>query len=261
MAAFPSLFVSHGAPNLLLQDVPAHEFLSGYGETLGRPRAIVTVSAHFEAERPTVGGGSYPPTIHDFGGFEPELYQVYYRASGDPELARDVANLLKVGTFDAQVDRARGLDHGTWVPLVLLYPDATIPVVPLSICPDEGPSFHYEMGRSLMPLRDDDVLIMGSGSLTHNLEEFFKGYFRLTSKPPEWVRPFADWMNDRVEAGAVDDLLNYRSIAPFAEQNHPTEEHLLPFFVALGAADGAKGERVHTSHTYGVLAMDDFRFG
>lgn len=260
MAAFPSLFVSHGAPNLLLQDVPAREFLASYGETLGRPRAILSISAHFEAERPTVGGGNYPPTIHDFGGFEPELYQIFYRAPGDPALARDVAELLQIGGLEPAVDRARGYDHGTWVPLMLLYPEANIPVVTLSICPDEGPTFHYEMGRKLKSLRSQSVLIMGSGSLTHNLEEFFKGYYRLRSNPPDWVRPFADWMSDRAAAGAVDDLLNYRSMAPFAEENHPTEEHLLPFFVALGAADGAPGERVHTSHTYGVLAMDTFRF-
>ena len=260
MDLFPSLFVSHGAPNLLIQDVPAREFLEGFAEDLGQPKAIVSISSHFETAKPTVGGGRYPPTLHDFGGFEPELYQAYYRAPGDPELAQKIAGLLTDRGIDSVVDRARGLDHGTWVPLTLVYPDAKIPVVTLSVCPDQGPDFHYKMGEALHSLRRDGILIMGSGSATHNLEEFFKGNYAPQSSPPSWVSDFGDWLDEHTSKGAKEDLLNYRSVAPFAKENHPTEEHLLPFFVALGAAKGEPGRRVHSSYTYGVMAMDAYLF-
>ena len=209
----------------------------------------------------TVGGAAFPPTIHDFGGFEPELYRVIYRAPGDPDLAARIASLLRDGGLDARVDRARGFDHGAWVPLMLLYPDGKIPVVMLSICPDEDAAFHYRMGRTLSGLRDDGVLVVGSGSVTHNLSAFFEGGFERDAEAPDWVRDFADWLAGSAEAGAVDDLLDYRARAPFAERNHPTDEHLLPMFVALGAADGQPGMRVHRSNTYAVLAMDAYRFG
>lgn len=260
MDPFPGLFVSHGAPNLLIQDVPAREFLAGFAENLGQPKAIVSISAHFETAKPAVGGGGFPPTLHDFGGFEPELYEVYYRAPGEPDLAVRIAGLLTDAGLDAAVDRGRGLDHGTWVPLSLIYPSAKAPVVTLSVCPEEGPDFHYKMGEALRSLRHEGILIMGSGSATHNLDAFFNGDFEPNSPPPSWVREFGDWLNERVSAGAVDDLLNYRNIAPFAEENHPTEEHLLPFFVTLGAAGGVAGERVHSSYTYGVMAMDTYVF-
>ena len=260
MDPIPSLFVSHGAPNLLIQDVPAREFLEGFAENLGEPKAIVSISSHFETAKPTVGGGAFPPTLHDFGGFEPELYKVYYRASGEPELAKKIAGMLTDNEFDAVVDRARGLDHGTWVPLTLVYPEAKVPVVTLSVCPDQGPDFHYKMGETLSSLRDEGILIMGSGSATHNLEEFFNGNYAPQSSPPSWVGEFGDWLNEHASKGAVDDLLNYRSVAPFAKENHPTEEHLLPFFVALGAAKGGPGERVHSSYTYGVMSMDTYLF-
>ena len=260
MDPFPSLFVSHGAPNLLIQELPVREFLSGFGAKLGRPKAIISISAHYETDKPTVGGGGYPPTLHDFGGFEPELYQFYYRAPGEPALASQIAYLLTDNGIETVIDRARGFDHGTWVPLMLLYPDAGIPVVSLSVCPDYGPDFHYRMGKALRLLRREGILVMGSGSATHNLQEFFNGRYRRDAPAPSWVRDFGEWLHDRVSAGAIDDLLNYRSQGPYAEENHPTEEHLLPFFVALGAADDEAAARVHSSYTYGVMAMDAYCF-
>ncbi|MGP1395700.1 MAG: DODA-type extradiol aromatic ring-opening family dioxygenase [Inquilinaceae bacterium] len=261
MDRLPSLFLSHGAPTLALEDSPARRFLQTYGRTLGRPRAVLMLSAHYSTPTPTVTAAARPETIHDFGGFAPALYELTYPAPGDPELARHVAAMLAEAGLPAQTDPTRGLDHGAWVPLSLLYPDADVPVVQLSIDAAADPAHHHRLGQILRPLRDRDVLIIGSGSLTHNLEEFFRSRPAADAEPPGWVVAFADWIADRIGAGATDDLLHYRDRAPHAARNHPTDEHLLPLFAALGAGTpAARGERLHASHTFGVLAMDVYAF-
>lgn len=258
----PSLFVSHGAPNLVIDTLPATEFLKAYGSTLDTPRAIVVVSAHFEAEQPLVSSDPTPGMIYDFGGFEPELRELIYPAPGEPELAERIVRMLRQAGLDAKATHNRGYDHGTWVPLMLLFPDAKVPVVQLSVSPEKSPEHHYKLGEALRVLGDEDILIIGSGSLTHNLHAFFRGGYEKSATPPDWVEEFAAWMHDRVAAGAIDELLDYRSRAPFAVENHPTDEHLLPFFVAAGASlsGGSAGERVHTSSAFGVLAMDAYTF-
>lgn len=258
-----SLFISHGAPNLVIDDISATEFLRSFGGSLAEPKAILVVSAHFESDTPLVSADRQPDMIYDFRGFEPELYELTYAAPGEPELARRIVERLNKAGLDADLAHDRGYDHGTWVPLMLLYPNAGIPVVQLSVAPDRGAHHHYRVGEALRGLSDEGVLIIGSGSLTHNLGEFFRGGYEKHSPAPEWVEEFAQWMHDRVQAGEIDALLDYRARAPFAERNHPTEEHLLPFFVAAGAAGsgGKSGRRVHASHTYGVLAMDAYAFG
>ncbi len=255
----PTIFVSHGAPTLALQDVPARHFLEGLGASMPRPRAIVAVSAHWETRQPSAGAAMEPGTIHDFGRFDDRLFQMRYPAPGDPALAERVSGLLREAGLNSVVDPSRGLDHGVWVPLLLMYPDPSIPVVPVSIQPEYGTAHHLKVGRALASLRNEDVLVLASGSFTHDLSRF-RGRAG-ESATPEDVDAFAGWFDTALTEGRTTDLLDYRTRAPRAEENHPTEEHLLPLYVALGAAGrDARAERLHRSATYGVLRMDAYAF-
>jgi 4,5-DOPA dioxygenase extradiol len=259
--SFPTLFLSHGSPMIAIEDSPARAFLKTYGQTLGKPRAIVIASAHFETSRPAVNGDAKPAMIYDFRGFPDALYQIVYPAPGDPVAAVKVAGLLEAAGFAPAVVKDRGYDHGTWIPLSLLYPSADIPVVQLSVQPQLGAAHHFAIGRALASLRAEDILVVGSGTASHNLHEFFRGRYASNAPTPEWVTAFDTWVREKAQAGAVDDLVHYRERAPFARENHPSEEHFLPFHVALGAAgEGAKGELVHASHDHGVLTMDAYAF-
>ena len=255
----PTVFVSHGAPNLVLQDAPARHFLEALGAGLPRPRAVVAVTAHWETPRTTVGAAARPDTIHDFGRFDDRLFAMRYPAPGDPALADRVSDLLCDSGLPSDVDRKRGLDHGVWVPLLLMYPNADIPVVPVSVQPSCGPAHHLQVGRALATLRADSVLVLASGSFTHDLSRF-RGR-TVEAATPEDVDEFAGWFDAALAEVRMTDLLGYRTRAPHAEENHPTEEHLLPLYVALGAAGpGARAERLHNSSTYGVLRMDAYAF-
>jgi 4,5-DOPA dioxygenase extradiol len=258
MSSQPALFVSHGAPTLIITPGAARDFLAGLGEEIRKPRAILAVSAHWETSEPTVSLAQQPETIHDFSGFPRELYAIQYPAPGAVDLAQQVAALLSQAGFHPHTDPARGLDHGAWVPLKLMYPHADIPVTQLSVQTQRGAQHHYRIGEALRPLRDDGVLILASGSATHNLRELdWSGQAAL----PSWVSDFSDWVASASEHGSVDQLLRYREEAPAAARNHPTEEHFLPFFVALGAGSRpARVSRIHASTTFGVLAMDAYRF-
>ncbi|MGJ4930276.1 DODA-type extradiol aromatic ring-opening family dioxygenase [Bradyrhizobium sp. HKCCYLS2038] len=257
----PSIFLSHGSPMLPLTASAARDFLAGLGDSLPRPKAILVISAHWETDIPAVNVVAQNETIHDFYGFPPELYQLRYPAPGAPDLARAVAERLHAAGFPVGADRERGLDHGAWVPLLLMYPHADIPVMQLSIQTEQGPAHHLALGRALAPLRDEGVLIIGSGSFTHNLGEFRKRRLDIDDPAPSWVVDFADWVHQAAIEGRVDDLVNYRHLAPHARENHPTDEHFLPLFAALGAAgEGARVERLHNSANYGVLRMDVYAF-
>ena len=256
----PSHFLSHGAPTLPLTNTPARAFLQELGGLLPRPKAILVISAHWETTVPTVSAVERNDAIHDFGGFPRALYELQYPAEGAPLVAAQVSELLRASGMVCKTDHRRGLDHGAWVPLLLMYPQADIPVLQLSIQPHLGPRHHLLMGRALAPLRQAGVLIIGSGSLTHDLSEF-RGHGP-NDPAPDWVNSFADWIYASLTSGATDDLLDYRRKAPFATKNHPTEEHLLPLYAALGAA-GVKPrtERLHASSTYSILRMDVYSFG
>jgi 4,5-DOPA dioxygenase extradiol len=260
MARLPSLFVSHGAPNLLLHNSEAKQFLEGFAARLPKPDAILVASAHFETAAPAVTADMHPTTVHDFNGFEPELYEITYPAPGAPGLANQAAVLLGEAGLSSRPVSGHGFDHGTWVPLSLMYPQADIPVVQLSVQSRLGPEHHARMGEALAPLADEGVLILGSGALTHNLHELFRGGLAADAATPAWVSAFGEWMREHIEAGDTDDLIHYRERAPFGPRNHPTEEHLLPLFVAMGASGRRPGTRVHTSQEYGVLMMDAYRF-
>ena len=260
MAHFPSIFVSHGSPMILLGDTPARDFLSGFGQELGRPKAILIASAHFESRAPVLSADAAPAMIYDFGGFPRPLFQMQYPAPGAPDLAQRAAHLLGEAGIGAQPISNRGYDHGTWVPLKLMYPDADIPVVQISVQTQLSAAHHIAMGRALQPLREEGVLIIGSGSLTHNLYELRREGGDLP--PPEWVSGFADWTHEVLAEGRESDLAVWAELAPFARQNHPSAEHFLPLPFAYGAGGaGAKGRRVHTSCEYGVLMMDAYVFG
>jgi 4,5-DOPA dioxygenase extradiol len=255
----PSLFLSHGAPTLPLTDTPARAFLSQLGAALERPKAILVISAHWETAQPTVSAVDRNDTIHDFGGFPRALYDMRYPAPGSLAVAARVTELLGAAGVACKTDTKRGLDHGAWVPLLLIYPQADIPVLQLSVQPHLGLEHHLRVGRALAPLREEGVLIVGSGSFTHDLSEF-RGH-GANDPAPAWVNSFADWVHDALTAGKTADLIDYRRQAPFATKNHPTEEHLLPLYVALGAAgESAQAERLHASSTYSVLRMDVYAF-
>lgn len=260
MSSMPALFISHGAPTVAIDNSEARAFLEGLGEALGRPIAIVVVSAHWEVEGGVlVTGAARPETIHDFGPFDRRLDDMRYPAPGAPDLAADITNALNEAGLRASIDGGRGYDHGAWIPLALMYPDADVPVVEVSIDPTLGPDHHLRLGAALAPLRQRGVLVIGSGSLTHNLHEF-RGRAP-DAAAPDWVVRFGEWMAGAITAGRKDDLLGYRVIAPDAERNHPTDEHLLPLFSAIGAAGpNMNGERLHHSHRYGVIAMDAYAF-
>lgn len=253
-----TIFVSHGAPTLVFEPVAARDFLRGLGHSLPVPRAILAVSAHWETAVPTVSAAEHPETIHDFYGFPPELYRLRYAAPGAPKLAERVSQLLDRAGLPVAVSADRGLDHGVWVPLMLAYPDADIPVTQLSIQSTRGPAWHWVLGEALRPLREEGVLILASGSITHNLREF--GRQALDAVPQGYAREFSEWLAATVTEGRRDDLIAYRSLAPAATRNHPSEEHLLPIFVAAGAGSTGHGERLHASYTYGAFAMDVYRF-
>jgi 4,5-DOPA dioxygenase extradiol len=259
-ASQPSLFVPHGAPTFALRPGAAGAALARAPATLARPRAVIVLSAHWITARPTVGSAPRPQTIHDFWGFPDELYSIRYPATGCAEASREVSAALRDAGLAGDSDATRGLDHGAWIPLRLMFPDADVPVIPLSIQADQGPEHHLALGRALAPLTAKGFLILASGNLTHNLRDYQLAV-RDGGRIPPYVREFADWMWQRIEARDVAALLDYRRLAPSAARAHPHDGHLLPLYVALGAAgDRYRPERLHAGVDDYVLAMDAYAF-
>jgi 4,5-DOPA dioxygenase extradiol len=250
--------VSHGAPLFAIEPGLAGPRLAELGRELPRPDAIVILSPHWMTRgEVNVTASTAPQTIHDFGGFPDELYQLRYPAPGAPILAAHIVKLLQAAGWTSRLDHQRGLDHGAWVPLMYLAPEADIPVVQVSMPARLDTHQAWKLGEALKPLRDMNVLIVASGSLTHNLYEF-RG---ATREGADYVKAFAAWTAQTLRAGQTDQLLDYRQQAPSAERAHPTDEHFLPLLIALGAA----GERYDTrvlegGVSYGVLAMDSYLF-
>jgi 4,5-DOPA dioxygenase extradiol len=257
-AKMPAVFLSHGSPLLTLEQGPARDFLDSLQDILPRPKAILAVSAHWETHDPAVSLAKEPETIHDFYGFPKALYEQLYPAPGAPEMAERAAGLLEEAGFQVTRDLTRGFDHGAWMPLYLGLPKAEIPMAQLSIQPEKDPAYHAKLGEALKPLREEGVLILATGAMTHNLREIDRHDIR--GATPGWAEAFADWMAEKTAAGDREALLSYRRQAPEAARAHPTDEHLLPFYVALGAGDSAKGRVLHRSFTYGSIAMDAYAF-
>ncbi|MGE5470996.1 MAG: DODA-type extradiol aromatic ring-opening family dioxygenase [Bacteroidota bacterium] len=256
----PALFVPHGAPTFALRPGAAGAAISAAARALPLPRAIVVVSAHWDTRLPTVGFAERLDTIHDFWGFPEELYQLRYPATGCREASREVVAVLEAAGLPVEVDAERGLDHGAWIPLRLMFPDADVPVIPLSIQSAGGTRQAYALGQALAPLAARGFLIVASGNLTHNLRDY-QVAARNGGQTPGYVRQFTDWLADRLQAGDLAALLDYRRQAPGAVQAHPSDEHLLPLFVALGAGGAAAtGRRFHAGIDDYVIAMDAYAF-
>jgi 4,5-DOPA dioxygenase extradiol len=255
-----SLFVPHGSPMFALQPAAAGAALAEIGRQFRAAKAVVVISPHWETEIPTVGFAARPVTIHDFGGFDSRLFEIRYPAAGDPQAAQAVLNALSAAEFPAKADPERGLDHGVWVPLLHMFPQADIPVIPLSLQAHKGPAHAYRIGQALAPLAERGFLIVGSGNVTHNLRDW-QMIRALDGRRPEYVDRFADWVNAQMLAGNIEALLSYRSRQPDAARAHPTDEHLLPLMTALGAAgESAKPYAFFRGISDHVLAMDGYGF-
>ena len=252
----PTLFISHGSPMHALDAGAVGEAWAALGRRYPDPKAILVASAHWDTRLPTLTGSAQPETIHDFYGFPAPLYRIRYAAPGAPEVAARAQQLLQEAACTAAIDGSRGLDHGAWSPLLHSHPAADVPVLQISLQTALGTSHHLRLGRALAPLADEGVLIIGSGQSTHNLRERTD-----SDRAMPYVLEFQAWLKDRLESGATEELTDYRSRAPHAARAHPTEEHFLPLFVALGAA----GKKPRVEHAYdavenGVLAMDAYLF-
>lgn len=263
----PALFLSHGSPMLALEPGPTGPFLQSLGAAIesafGRPKAILAVSAHSLAREPVLLAGAQHHAVHDFGGFPDALYQLRYDAAGAPALATQVhERLAEAGWPVHRVDKG-GLDHGIWTMLRFMRPEADIPVLPLAWVPSMPPQQQFALGEALAALRQQGVLVMGSGSITHNLRRLF-GAQRPALDAPEAAdsAAFRRWMHERSTARDWDALFAYRTQAPHAQAMHPTDEHLLPWYVAAGAGGrGTAPRRLHEAVTYGSLGMDVYAFG
>jgi len=253
---FPSLFISHGSPMLALEPGASGPALAQLAAELPRPKAIVLVSAHWESRELLVASGAAPETWHDFGGFPAALFAVQYPAPGDPQLAGEVAKLLNDAGLPTRLDPQRPFDHGAWVPLSLMYPEADIPVVQVSLPSRQGPALQLQVGEVLAGLREQGILLIGSGSITHNLREL--DWHAGPERAIPWAAEFRDWMVEKLASDDRQALLEYRQRAPHAQRNHPSEEHLLPLYFARGA--GEKFSLHHKGYTLGALGMDIYRF-
>ena len=258
MTAFPSVFISHGAPTFAIEPGRSGAQLRALGEALGKPKGIVVVSPHWMTRGVQVTASPQPETIHDFGGFPQALYRLQYPAPGAPALAARAAQLLQMLGQPVSLHETRGLDHGAWVPLLHMYPDADVPVVQVSLPHDSGAQEAFALGRALAPLAQEGVLVIGSGSLTHNLYEFRAGDVR----EADYAVEFTHWIRAAVQRGDSAALLNALEQAPHAKRAHPTSDHFLPLLVAAGAAaDASPATVLDGGIRHGVLAMESYVFG
>lgn len=254
----PILFLSHGSPMHAVEAGATGHAWQAVAATLPRPRAILMVSAHWEAAQPTLTASAAPRTIHDFGGFPDALYRLRYAAPGAPALAEAIAARLQDAGIAAGTDATRGLDHGAWVPLLHMFPQADVPVLQLALQAGGDARRHYAIGAALRGLAAEGVLIIASGHMTHNLGDFFR--HRGAPAPLDYAQAFRDWVDAHVLAGHVAELLEWET-APGARRAHPTPEHFLPLFVALGAAgEGYHAQSVLSGFDGPALAMDAYRF-
>jgi 4,5-DOPA dioxygenase extradiol len=266
MDTLPALFISHGSPMTALDPREAGAFMQALGPAItarfGRPRALLAVSAHMLTRRHVLLAGARHEAIYDFGGFPDALYRLRYDAPGAPDLAPRVAALLDAAGWPVQTLDQGGLDHGIWTPLRYMFPAADVPVLPLSFAPTDSPGQLFALGQALAPLADEAVLIVGSGSLTHNLRMVFGGRADIDAAEIPEAAAFRRWVLQRSRARDWAALRDYRRQAPHAALMHPTDEHWLPFYVAAGAGGTqAVPERLHASQTFGCLAMDLYAFG
>jgi 4,5-DOPA dioxygenase extradiol len=254
----PVLFVSHGAPTFALEPGLLGPALTALGERLPDLAAVLVVSAHWQTQGVRVMSTAAPETIHDFGGFPASLYRLQYPAPGAPAMGAETAKLLAAAGFTVSLDERRGLDHGAWVPLRFLFPRANVPVFQVSMPHDLDASGAVRLGRALRAMRDRGVMIVGSGSLTHNLHEFRPN----ATQEAAYARKFSGWIQEQVLGGNLGAIEHYRSEAPHAARAHPSEDHFLPLLVAAGASDPSDAvSLIDGGIVHGVLSMDSYTWG
>ncbi len=253
----PSLFICHGAPTLALEDNDYTQFLQDLGRRI-KPKAIVLFTAHWESELPILSyRDDVYETIYDFGGFSEDLYKIKYPAKGSTAIASMVENRLSVHGISSSRDDRRGLDHGSWVVLRLLYPDADIPVIQVSVNPNLHPEKQFKIGGALQGLGEEDILIIGSGGTSHNLRTLNWGQ----RTPEPWTVAFDDWLVEHVQNRDLDSLFQYEKLAPNARLAVPRAEHFVPLFIAFGSGDENKQPKVlHRSYDFGTLSHIVFEF-
>ncbi|KEF41393.1 MAG: aromatic ring-opening dioxygenase LigB [Cyanobium sp. CACIAM 14] len=254
------LFVAHGSPMFAIRPGAAGAALTALAEELARPRAALVISPHWETQVATVGTASQLETIHDFGGFDPALYAIQYPAQGSPQGAQEVLAALEAAGLPVRADGQRGLDHGAWVPLRYLFPQAGVPVVPLSIQHHGGPGHAFRVGQALAPLAEQGWLIAATGNITHNLRDWQQAETG-ASIESSYAQRFSDWIHGQLISGNIAGLLDYRQGQSDALRAQPRDEHLLPLFTALGAAGaGAQLRTIHRGIADHVIAMDGYAF-
>lgn len=261
MQPIPTVFLSHGAPSIALEpDDPAYRFFQGLGSRYPGVKAVLCISAHWSTEKPAVNSVEKPRTIHDFSGFPEELYSITYPAPGSPDLAGRTSSLLSSAGIPCGTDTNRGLDHGAWIPLMLMSPGADVPVVQLSIQGHLDPGRHLTLGRALAPLRDEGVLVIGSGGNVHPLGDPTLPLGEGLPTDPR-AAAFATWLDRVLATGDTESLIRYRELAPAAVHAQPYPDHFMPLLAAMGVAGpGARGALLHDSWYWGNLGMAAYEF-
>lgn len=253
----PAYFFAHGAPSLVLERHAYTDFLAGFADGIARPKAIVLFSAHWEQTEQTIGAADAHDTIYDFSGFQEELYRITYPAVGDRKLSEDILALLAKHGIPSGFDSARGLDHGAWAVLKLIYPDADIPVVAMSVNRRLTNEEQYRIGSALAELREQDVLVIGSGGTVHNLRRLNWG----AGEADAWAEEFDRWLQGKLEAWDTEALFDYRDRAPYAQDAVPTNEHFIPLLIAMGAGSrNRKAKLLHRSYQLGSLSLSCWQF-
>lgn len=255
LQTLPGLFISHGSPMLALDPEQVGPALHRLGLNLPKPQAIVVMSAHWESEALEVNTGVRHETWHDFRGFPQALYEIRYPAPGNPELAEEILHLLAEAHLPAHANSTRPRDHGVWMPLLHMYPEADIPVIEISLPMNMDADQIYQIGQALAPLREKQILLIGSGSITHNLREL--SWNGKDENVPEWASTFRNYVVSKLNHSNYDAVLEWDSI-PYLQKNHPTLEHFAPLFFAMGT--GHRFSIVHSSFSMGALGMDIYRF-
>lgn len=257
MSLAPVFFISHGAPTFAIEPGVLGPRLHALGQQLAGAKAVLVVSPHWQTRDVQVMTTAKPETIHDFGGFPAALYQLHYPASGQADIAAEAARLLTEAGFATSTDDQRGLDHGAWVSLMHLLPEANVPVFQVSMPRTLSTAQALRLGQALAPLRAQGVVIMASGSMTHNLYEFSPN----ATRPEAYVQEFAAWVRAAVQSKATDALVAYRELAPHAQRAHPSDEHFLPLLVALGARGDDAVRVIDEGIEHGVLSMESYVWG
>lgn len=253
----PSYFFAHGAPSIVLEDNEYTRLLKSFRENTPKPKAIVLFSAHWEETVQSIGAAESYETIYDFGGFQDELYAMTYPARSDRSLSEQVQSLFAKVGVQSVLNERRGLDHGAWAVLKLLYPDADIPVIALSVNRYLSNEQQYAIGKALSELKEQDVLIIGSGGTVHNLRKLQWG----SPQADNWAEQFDGWIQNKLESWDTESLYRYRELAPYAQEAVPTSEHFIPLLLAMGAGDAKRQAKLlHRSYQHGNLSLSCWQF-